>query len=231
MTAIPFRPFTGKNQQVHITRSKLPHWSCANLTHFVTFRLLDSLPQKALASWLKKRNTWFQLRGIAPNEPNFFSLLSPEHRREYRQLFGKAFEEQLDRGHGSCLLRQKENATLVALALHHFDGKRYSLGDFVIMPNHVHVLVTPFEGFHLNQITKSWKGYSARVINQRLNQKGNLWQRESFDHLVRHRRQLERLISYISENPTTAKLCSSEFIHFQAEWAFPTQRSPSKSPE
>ena len=64
----------------------------------------------------------------------------------------REFQEWLDRGQGSCWLKQSEVATIVESALRKFDGERYALGEFVIMPTHVHVLVTPLGEYDLPDI-------------------------------------------------------------------------------
>jgi type I restriction enzyme R subunit len=91
------------------------------------------------------------------------------------------------------------------------------LGDFVVMPNHVHLLVGGLgRDRMLAQIT-SWKKWSAIQINKQLGLRGRLWQDESFDHLVRSEAAFDRFRRYIAENPAKAKLRLGEFIH----WARP----------
>ncbi len=72
----------------------------------------------------------------------------------------------------------------VAAALAHFQATRYLLREWVIMPNHVHAVVTPLAGYELSDILHSWKSYSAHQINQQLGRTGQLWQKESFDHIL-----------------------------------------------
>ena len=85
--------------------------------------------------------------------------------------------------------------------LRHFDGDRYVLGEHVVMPNHVHAIVSPVPGVALSDILHSWKSYSAKRINQMTGRSGRLWQHESFDHIVRNPKQLERISAYIRDNP------------------------------
>jgi type I restriction enzyme R subunit len=115
-----------------------------------------------------------------------------------------------------CLLAQPENAGIVARAMEHFDGERYLLGDYVVMPNHVHVLLVPLEGFSLTEILRSWKAFTAREINLRAGRSGGLWQRESFDHIVRSGEQLERIRGYIADNP--AGLREGTFLVRRVDW-------------
>ncbi len=58
----------------------------------------------------------------------------------------------LDAGYGSCALQDPTLWETVVKAMHHFDGQHFTLGDYVLMPNHVHVLLTPHEGHTLGDI-------------------------------------------------------------------------------
>lgn len=100
---------------------------------------------------------------------------------------------------------------MVESALLHFDGDRYDLIDYVIMPNHVHVLVSPKESHSMSSILHSWKRFTAREVNKLTGSSGQFWQHESFDHLVRGAGSLEGFIRYIRENPQKAKLKPGEF--------------------
>lgn len=71
------------------------------------------------------------------------------------------------------------------------------------MPNHVHVLCQPMEGRTLSGIVASWKKFTARQINDVLGQEGMLWQKESFDTLVRSERHFQDVVRYIKKNDLT----------------------------
>jgi type I restriction enzyme R subunit len=122
--------------------------------------------------------------------------------------------DYLDRGYGACALRNQPAAELVAGALRHFDGDRYHLGDFVVMPNHVHLLVCLLGATEIEAQCQSWKKYSAGQINRLLGRSGRFWQEESFDHLVRSPEHFERLERYIAENPAKAGLPEGEYLHW-----------------
>jgi len=191
----------------------LPHWHQPEAAVFVTFRLADAIPASAIARWAEERRRWLAARGF-PAEGDLaatLTLLPDEQRRVYFREFGKRFHALLDAGHGSCVLRDPRCSKVVEGALTHFDGSRYQLGRYVVMPNHVHLLVSPFEGYGLSGILKSWKGFAAREINRLNGTSGQVWQHESFDHLVRHAGSLEAFERYIEENPRKAKLREGEF--------------------
>jgi type I restriction enzyme R subunit len=122
--------------------------------------------------------------------------------------------DYLDRGYGECL-RDERAAEAVAKTLQHFDGERYHLGDFVVMPNHVHLLVCLLGPTEIESQCRSWKKYSAGEINRLFFQMGRFWQEESFDHLVRSPQQFEYFGQYIADNPKKAHLRPGEYRHYR----------------
>src|SRR6266542_3964959 len=197
-----FRAFD-EHADILRTRRNLPHWEQESATYFVTFRLADAVPAELAKQWREELETW---RKFHP-EP-----WDEKAAAEYRRRFLQAREDWLDQGHGSCVLRDPKLAQVVAEALQFFDGQRYHLDAFVIMPNHVHVLVQPLLGNVLKEIVRSWKSYTARQINKLLNRSGTLWMQESFDRIVRDWDALVRYRAYIARNPKKARLHAGEFV-------------------
>jgi REP element-mobilizing transposase RayT len=117
-------------------------------------------------------------------------------------------EQWLDQGMGSCRLRDHEAAKAVVDALHYFDGQRYQLGSYVVMPNHVHGIARPLlcEEEPLERILQSWKRHTARLLNRQSGLTGHLWQEESFDRIIRDEEHLWRVLQYIGANPSKAGL-------------------------
>ena len=136
----------------------------------------------------------------------------PMLEREFNLLFTREFMQYLDRGLGACVLRRPEAAQIVADSFLHFDGVRYWMSDFVVMPNHVHALFCLLGDREIEAQCYSWKKFTAERINKFLGKKGRFWQEESFDHLVRSAEQFEYLRKYIAENPLKAGLRAGEFI-------------------
>jgi REP element-mobilizing transposase RayT len=84
----------------------------------------------------------------------------------------------------------------------------YDLHSYVVMPNHVHMLVTPQTP--PPKFMQTLKGYTAREANKALNRQGEqFWQRESYDHWVRDDEQFRKIVRYIEENPIQAGLVGS----------------------
>ncbi len=102
------------------------------------------MPVEVSRRWYAQRADWLQRHGIAMGNRNWREQLDPPDvalRREFHETFSRQYLEALGKGYGACVLRQKELSQIVAKSLLHFDGVRYHLGDFVVMPNHVHLMV------------------------------------------------------------------------------------------
>lgn len=140
----------------------------------------------------------------------------------------------MDIGYGSCILGEPELANIVIENWKNFDKQRYDLIAYVVMPNHVHVLIRVYEKNSLSKIVHSWKSYSSKKMRDYLNMAGKLakcrttalpdigWQADYWDRFIRDEKHFSRVIEYIHFNPVTAKLCTkpedwlfSSFNQFQ----------------
>ena len=185
------------------TGRRLPHWSQSGAVCFITWRTADSLPADVARRICAERDEW--------------PLTHPNNSRSERQRqVYRLWSQVLDRGLGSCPLRDPACSKIVADSLRHFDGTRYLLFDFVVMPNHVHVLAAFQDGDAMRSQCESWKKFTAGAINRRLGRAGRLWQSESFDHLVRSDAQLRRLRRYVAANPARAGLADGESVYYSA---------------
>jgi putative transposase len=203
--------------EVRRTEGNLPHWYQPAVTYFITFRTEDSMPAEAIELWHRRRDDWLLRHEINPQTNQWATKLSalPEAKqREFHNTFSAEYHAQLDKGHGDCVLRRPEVAKIVADSLRHFDGDRYHLGDFVVMPNHAHLLVCLLGATDVVELCRSWKKFTATKINHELNRKGRFWQEESFDHLVRSPEQFEYLRGYIANNGPAARLPKSNYLHW-----------------
>ena len=170
----------------------MPHWDQDGVTCFVTFRLADSLPREKLLPFLADRDEWLVKHPQPWNEATA---------REYAAAFDGVAEKWLDDGFGSCILGEAASRRLVEGALRFFDGKRYFLYAFVVMPNHVHVLFMPNRGESIAGILHSWKSYTAHRLAYTGD--GPVWQKESWDRLVRNAEHFRKVIKYIKGNNAT----------------------------
>jgi len=126
-------------------------------------------------------------------------------------------QKWLDAGSGSCVFRERELRLVVENAILHFDRERYVVNASVVMPNHVHVLFMPLDGFSITDILRTWKGFTAREVNRALNRTGVFWQKESWDHLVRNERQFAKFVKYIRGNDAAKAYDAYETMRTDAE--------------
>jgi replication-associated recombination protein RarA len=178
----------------------LPHWRQDDAMYFVTWRTADSMPCERVDQWMKERDAWLRAH------PEPWSLRDEE---EYYRLFPDRWEAWLDEGHGQCLLGRPEVRQIVEEVLRHDDRKKYRLEDFIVMANHVHVLVSPLDKHTLSEITQAWKSTAAHRVNKVLGRAGTFWQKESFDHIVRSAEQAQKFREYIQENLRGLRGCEA----------------------
>ncbi len=91
--------------------------------------------------------------------------------------------------------------TIVANAILFFDGTRYTIHCYVVMDDHVHVLLTPLVPWTVEKIVHSWKSFSAHEIQRHGSHSGTIWQREYFDRIVRDEAEMTEKGNYILGNP------------------------------
>ena len=178
----------------------LPHWTHADASYAVCFRLADALPQSVLNAWRAERE---DIRSLAEQQGR---PLSTSEERRLKALETETMEAYLHTGSGRCHLRDPRVAATVIEALRRFDGLRYDLFAACVMPNHVHVVVKPFKTHPLATLLHSWKSYTATVSNRLLERRGAFWQPEYYDHLIRSEEEWGHAVRYVIENPVKAGL-------------------------
>jgi putative DNA methylase len=175
-------------------RGFLPHFDAPSVTQFVTFQLNDSFPVTCRAEWET-------------------ILREPDDSAKRRKL-----ESWLDRGHGECWLRRHDVAELVEYILLETDGRDYRIQAWVVMPNHVHVVVDVWN-LPLAKLMAGWKGKSSRLSNVLLLRSGKFWQEDYFDTIIRDEAHLKKAVRYTEQNPV------KEFLVKDArEWLWSSAR-------
>ena len=192
-----------------------PHWSQTGAVVFITIRTHDSIPREVIERWDREKAEWLRVRGYGTGRhwSKVLPTLTGKDRQDFLKQFNRQREMFLDTCYGRCLLRRPELAQIVADSLLHFDGERYRMGDFVVMPNHVHLLAVFGSAAALKDQCDSWMHFTAFEINRALGEKGKFWQQEPFDHLVRSPEQYDYLRDYIADNPKKARLKPGEYIY------------------
>jgi putative transposase len=160
----------------------LPHWHPPGKTVFVTWRLHGSLPNSFLTSAKQQAHSSAGRRFLALDRELDKALVGPLWLKDERIA-----------------------AKVVARLRRGEDQGEYVLHAFVVLANHVHVLLEPKA--NLAWIMNGLKGATAREANRILGRTGKrFWQDESFDHWIRNSSELERINQYIVRNPVAAGL-------------------------
>ena len=198
------------------SRGYLPHVKREGAEYFVTFRLADSLPRETLLRYEGERAGRWQ----ALLEARRLNRTTADTEEIINRDFRRKVERCLDQGAGACHLRRPEIADLVAGALKFFHGQRYLLREWVVMPNHVHVMVWPMPNHLLGGVVKSWKQFTSLRAKRMLGlATRRFWQPEPYDHWIRDDEERARIARYIRDNPAKACLCAqAEDWRWSSAW-------------
>lgn len=183
-------PVTPEIKDWHRRFHSVPHRENKALQS-ITFRLYDSLPKEVIEEIKLKLD-------INEDDDSCDSI-------QYQRLRQKIAEYE-DAGYGQCFLRDERIAAIMQDTLKHFDGERYRLICWCIMPNHVHVLIEVNEGWSLSRIMHGWRSYTAKEANRILGRTGRFWMEEYYDRYIRDDNHLQKTINYILNNPANAGL-------------------------
>jgi REP element-mobilizing transposase RayT len=195
---ISVRPFEWSD--VRVRRGRLPHWEVDGGIYFVTFLLADSVPTAVIDRYREECEDVVERMEASPIEERW------RFARELVRLYCSRIDRCLDTSLGASWFCKQEFASLMASVLRFHDRQRYDLFAWVVMPNHVHLVLRPLGESNLSQIMHTIKGYSAHELNEMAGRRGTFWQKEYFDHLVRSSLDLEKLCRYVIDNPRRASL-------------------------
>ena len=175
-----------------VTMGHLPHVSQRQKLYAVTFRLHDSLPKDVTLSYMNECTARY-----GEKEPDFKS------KREI--LLHKKMMEYMDMGHGECLLKYPDVRIIIEEAFRYVHDKMALVHAYVIMPNHIHIVLETKEEVKIQEVMHNLKRYTASKINKLLLREGNVWQREYYDRVIRNQTHYENAVKYIINNPRHCK--------------------------
>ena len=194
----------------HFKRRDLPHWDDPGRRQTLIYRLWDSIPQSKIQEIerLAAENKW---------DAGDYTL---------RRLM----EESLHHGYGCGLLKYPEIAKIVLQTWLKFDGKAYDLYEWVIMPNHVHLLFRPYPGYTLPDIVKSWKSITSLNIRKTDiyrqatkdypdDMKHAVWSLDYYDRAIRSNSHFANIKKYIHNNPVGLQW-NGKTVEEPEDWAF-----------
>jgi putative transposase len=159
-------------------RGYLPHFDANTLLQHIVFRTAGSLPKHVVDQ---------------------AASASPEFKRGL-------MDQALDFSSEGFLFDDPVFADIMQNALRFFDGDRYDLQAWCIMPNHVHVVLVTDHDVLLGEIVRSWKRFVTRQINIARGRAGDVFAKDYFDRFIRNLQQAETAIHYVEANPVRAGL-------------------------
>jgi REP element-mobilizing transposase RayT len=166
------------------SRGYLPHFDGIVIPQFITLHLADSVPKEVIERWKRQLDT----RDSASD----------------KMLLLSRIEKYADQGYGEAYLKDHRLAEMVQDTLLKDDGKRYRLSAWVVMPNHVHLLLTRFDKYMLSDIMQSFKSITSHKANKALHRSGQFWMLEYFDRYIRNEKHYKKTVEYIEDNPVKA---------------------------
>ena len=226
------------------TRGYLPHLEFPETIQHVTYHLADSLPKEALVRMEEERRYQQENQKCLAGDGRTTGDCQAGDGitgGDCQAGAWRAWDEYLAAGYGSCVLREPVIAEMVQKAFLHFDGERYRLFAWVVMPNHVHVLFQPLADWSVSKIVASWKSFTGRRIAEFVRARGEgsregrsheglyqagvwqadrIWHREYWDRFIRNQRHFEIVVHYIHENPVKAWLVAKA-----EDWLWSSARS------
>lgn len=168
--------------------SNLPHWAQGDAVQFITFRLADSLPQDKLDEYRDLRKQLYY-------ENDNYTRTG-----QIQQMIDK-IDLWLDRGSGESLLQDAAVRDIIVKALDFWNNERYELLAYVIMPNHVHILLIPSSNDDIYSTIQFLKRFTAVNINRYLKRRGSVWESDIFDRMPRDNEEYNHYLEYIIDNP------------------------------
>ncbi|HRY83218.1 MAG TPA: hypothetical protein P5533_01145 [Candidatus Cloacimonadota bacterium] len=206
----------GEPRYSYISRN-LPHKFSPDRAVFITYRVKFTLPAIVVTELNQRKTEWYQkLQTIAESE-------KAEYLRTKDARVFLWFDELISKADGvPKTLQRKDITDIIADSFRHFDGLRYHLLAYCIMPNHVHVLIDPAihedgDIYPISHVTYTWKRFTATAINRVLTKSGSFWQQESYDHLIRDADEFDRVLGYLIDNPVKAGLVN-DWTEWSGTW-------------
>lgn len=198
-------------------KRNLPHFLPKGYAFFVTFRLANTIPKNVYDEIKTRYNSEIKrIMGYDNDKKKY------EAYKNLQNYVFRKYESILDKADfGRDWLRNEKIAKIVENAFYFNNKKKYDLIAFTIMPNHVHIILKPYEDeqkanktgksekYVLTKIVGNIKSFTANKANEELKRKGSFWHNESYDHVIRDEKELRAFTEYILNNPVKAGLCNS----------------------
>ena len=191
--------------QTWFYHQKLPHFKLPEAAYFITYRLEGSMPSSKIQllqeEFIAKE---LQLKVKSLSSKEFY-----EEKQNLQLEYFQNTDQYLDKNlNEPYWLRQASIAQLVEDSLHFLSQTKIDLYCYCIMPNHVHVVLNlKNNNDDLFKVLQQHKSYTATKANKILQREGQFWERESYDHIIRHGK-FDVIVAYVINNPVKAGFVS-----------------------
>lgn len=203
-------------------KRNLPHIQPSGYAFFVTLRLDGTLPIQLIEKLKREYETEFEKLESIKN-----IQLKKETFTKIKWNYFLKYEKYLDSSKfGRKWLSNNNIAQVLVNTYNFYNNKRYDLICYTVMSNHSHIILLPRKEFYdaelehhiakgfkentyyfLTNILRDIKKYSAKESNKILIRKGQFWHHESYDHVIRNKKELLKLVEYVLNNPVKVGLC------------------------
>jgi len=198
-------------------RRNLPHYQPKDGVFFITYRLAFSLPKTILNKLAEQKKEFDE------KLERLDSSKKAKQRLIYNKILFDITDDFLGKyKKGPHWLKNNEIAQLIIDSLFFNHKKKYHLLCYMVMSNHVHIVIKPLiekknTPYSLSVIMKDHKDFTAHEANKILHRNGQFWLHENYDHYVRNREELNRIIGYILDNPVKAGLVG-DYQEWEYSW-------------
>jgi len=195
------------NQNRYYHKRNLPHYYIPKQTYFITFSLHNSLSPKIieqLTQQYEEIKNQIQKNIIGKLEQK--NLLYQENKKHFYK-----YDNWLhDYKQSPKYLNNPTVVKIIYDSLIYHNNTKYNLIAFCIMPNHVHLVLRLIESSpSLDKIMFTIKRYTAGQANLILNRKGQFWQHENYDHIIRDEKEFYNIVNYVIQNPVKSGLAEN----------------------
>lgn len=195
-----------KYAPIYETKGNLPHWNQCGKIAFITFRLADSIPNDIIRKFIQEASEWREEHPNPVNKEMELWMIERCNR----------MEKYLDSGMGECILKHLHIRDIIVKSLLYMETNNYiSIHSYVIMPNHIHLLLEPLGEWTIQKIMRSLKMHTSKEINNVLQRTGTLWRKEYFDRIIRSERHYLAVLDYIRDNPRKCRI--GTYTYYLAE--------------
>jgi carbamoyl-phosphate synthase large subunit len=168
--------------------------------YFATMHLRDALPDHIREEWQSEQE---RLQGMVAS-----GSLGETERKQFGTLLEQWFDKFLDAGEGSALFLDDHLAKIVDETLRQYDAARYRLHAWVIMPNHIHAVIEPAEGYRLAEVLQLWRSTIDKRVGGARGKEDALWEPEFYSSRIGSQEDYERYVAATLDDPGDSGLLS-----------------------